>query len=190
MTETASRGKIIAPGTIRFERELPGDINTAWAFLTESGKRALWLAGGEMEPRVGGKVELRFRHNDLSPVTMPLPDRFSSYAAGSSLKGVVTAWDPPRLLGFTWNEDREEPSEVIFELEEKGATTRLTLTHRRLGDEVQELANVGAGWHTHLGILIERMAGRTPEPFFTRFEEVEAEYAQALLADKSVRKAD
>ena len=110
MTETASRGKIIAPGTIRFERELPGDINTAWAFFTESGKQ--------------------------------------------------------------------------------GATTRLTLTYRRLGDEVQELVNVGAGWHTHLGILIERMADRTPEPFFTRFEEVEAEYAQAFLADKSVRTTD
>ena len=40
----------------RLERLLPGPIERVWAYVTESDKRATWLAGGEMELRVGGKV--------------------------------------------------------------------------------------------------------------------------------------
>ena len=185
MADLQGQGQLVAPGTIRFERNLPGPVTKAWAFLVESDKRAQWLAGGSIEPRVGGRVELRFRHDELSPRRVPLPERFSRYEAGSVLLGTVTAFEPPRLLAFTWQEGSEHPSEVIFEFAESGTGTRLILTHRRLTETLAELANVSAGWHTHLGILTDRLAGNTPEPFFASFEDVEAEYAAVILPARS-----
>jgi uncharacterized protein YndB with AHSA1/START domain len=59
-------GTFTKPGTVRLERLLPGPIERIWAYLTEPDKRAVWLAGGPMELRVGGRVELQFHHADLS----------------------------------------------------------------------------------------------------------------------------
>lgn len=77
-------GVIPEPGTVRFERLLPGPIERVWAFLTESDKRGTWLASGEMELRVGGRVALHFRHTDLSPVKEPTPERYKQYEDGTS----------------------------------------------------------------------------------------------------------
>jgi len=41
MTEQST---LIKPSTIRFERLLPGPVERVWAYLTESKKRATWLA--------------------------------------------------------------------------------------------------------------------------------------------------
>ncbi len=50
-------GVVTESGTVRFERVLPGPIERVWAYLTESEKRGKWLATGNMELRVGGRVE-------------------------------------------------------------------------------------------------------------------------------------
>lgn len=42
-------GMIIEPGTLRIQRLLPGPIERVWAYLTESDKRATWLAAGAMK---------------------------------------------------------------------------------------------------------------------------------------------
>ena len=57
---------VTAADTVRLERVLPGPIERVWAYLTEPEKRAKWFAGGPMELRVGGRVEFKFRHADLS----------------------------------------------------------------------------------------------------------------------------
>lgn len=175
-------GTLVAPGTVRFERVLPGPIERVWAYLTEPEKRARWLAGGPMELRVGGAVDLRFRHADLSPVAAPTPERFAASANGASLRGTVTACEPPRRLAFTWGDGLERPSEVAFELEAVGDRVRLTITHRLLGAERTVWANVAGGWHTHLGILADVLADRVPPPFFTTFEPVEAAYLERFGA--------
>lgn len=64
-------GEIIEPRTVRFERLLPGPIELVWQFLTDSDKRALWLASGTMEPRVGSKCSLRYDNENLSPDRTP-----------------------------------------------------------------------------------------------------------------------
>jgi uncharacterized protein YndB with AHSA1/START domain len=175
-------GTLAAPGVVRFERLLPGPIERVWAFLTEPEKRARWLAGGEMQLHVGGRVELRFRHADLSPVAAPTPERFSTSVDGSPLHGTVTACEPPRLLAFTWGDGKERPSEVTFGLEAVGDGVRLTVTHRRLGDELAVWANVAGGWHTHLAILEDRLHDRVPQPFFAAFEPIEAAYLERFGA--------
>jgi len=74
-------GTVLSPTEVRFERLLPGPIETVWAFLTDSKKRGEWFASGPMEPWVGGKVTLRFKHSDLSPHKAPPPDRFKEMDA-------------------------------------------------------------------------------------------------------------
>ena len=56
---------LIEPGTVKMERLLPGPVERIWAYLTESDKRATWLAGGEFDLRVGGKVKLEFDNSKL-----------------------------------------------------------------------------------------------------------------------------
>jgi hypothetical protein len=52
-------GTATGPGELRIERWLPGPAERIWAYLTDSEKRGAWLAPGEMELRVGGRVEHR-----------------------------------------------------------------------------------------------------------------------------------
>ena len=69
-------GIFTAPGIIRFERLLPGPIERVWAYLTESEKRSRWLASGEMDIRIGGRVELNFFHANLAPHDDPIPEKY------------------------------------------------------------------------------------------------------------------
>jgi uncharacterized protein YndB with AHSA1/START domain len=173
-------GVFTEPGTVRFERLLLGPIERVWAYLTESDKRGTWLATGKMELRVGGLVELNFRHADLSPQAESIPEKYQQYENGTSFTGRITACDPPRLLSHTWGEETGEESEVTFELFPRGEKVLLVLTHRRLGDDRDLLLSVASGWHTHLGILIDRLNDRVPLGFWTVHTRMEEEYERRL----------
>ena len=56
---------VIEPGTVKLQRLLPGPIERVWAYITESDKRAKWLARGEFDLRVGGKIRLEFDNSKL-----------------------------------------------------------------------------------------------------------------------------
>jgi uncharacterized protein YndB with AHSA1/START domain len=168
-------GILTEPRTLRIERILPGPIERIWAYLTEPEKRANWLAGGPMELRVGGRADLQFRHADLSAEKTP-PEKFRSMEGGHTLNCRITACDPPRLLSYTWGEDR---SEVTFELTPRGTDVLLIVTHRRLGDR-GTLASVSAGWHVHLGVLVDRLNAREPQGFWSTYMRLEAEYEKRL----------
>lgn len=175
-------GVVSEAGTVRFERMLPGPIERVWAYLTESEKRAKWLAAGEIDLRIGGRVELKFRHADLSPHVEPTPERYKKYEDGASVYGRITRCDPPRLLSYTWGEDPGDDSEVTFELTARDGGVLLVLTHRRLGDRVA-IVNVAGGWHTHLGILVDHLNGREPPGFWTTHAQLEAEYEKRIAAE-------
>lgn len=91
-----------------------------------------------MELRVGGRVELLFRHGELSEVKEAPPEKCRQYEGGVGGISYITQIDPPRLLAMTWNEKEgnagpwAEASEVTFELTPKGDDVLLVLTHRRL----------------------------------------------------------
>jgi uncharacterized protein YndB with AHSA1/START domain len=167
-------GVVTETGTLRLERLLPGPIDRIWAYLTESEKRAKWLAGGPMELRVGGRAELQFRHADLSAEKTP-PERFKSKDGGQILECRILACDPPRLLSYTWGTDW---GDVTFELTPQGKNVLLVVTHSRLG--TKGMVTVAAGWHAHLGILAERLDGREPTGFWTAYLRLEAEYEKRL----------
>jgi uncharacterized protein YndB with AHSA1/START domain/DNA-binding transcriptional ArsR family regulator len=174
-------GVVTEARTVRIRRVLPGPIERVWAYLTESEKRAKWLASGEMDLRVGGRVELTFRHSGLSPHPEPIPDKYRKYE-GTGFEGRITRCEPPRLLSYTWGDCRRQQSEVTFELTPEGQKVLLVLTHRRLDDRAK-MVSASSGWHIHLGILEDLLEGRSPRIFWSTYTRLEAEYERRLPAE-------
>jgi uncharacterized protein YndB with AHSA1/START domain len=168
-------GVVTEPGTIRFERLLPGPIELVWAYLTDSEKRATWLASGPMELRIGGRVKLTFSHADLTPHRESGPEQ----GCGGGFLATVTRCEPPRILSHTWGGGQDELSEVTYELTPRGDMVLLVLTHRRLANRAEAI-DVAGGWHTHLGILVDRLDGRAPRPFWAIHDRVTLEYEERL----------
>ena len=172
-------GEFIPPDAVRFVRLLPGPIDRVWRYLTDGEKRARWLAGGDTELRVGGRVALDFHNKRLSsqPDIEP-PEKYADLPEKMSFSGEVTRVEAPRLLAHTWV-GHDENSEVTYELEEDGENVRLTLTHHRISDR-NTLESVCGGWHTHLAILADVLAGNEPQPFWKVHTALEADYAERL----------
>jgi len=169
------------PGTVQFERLLPGPAERIWDYLTKSELKAKWLSAGDVEPRVGGKVELKFKNSDLSETDDPIPEKYRHMEGGTYFEGRVTKWKPPRLLSYTWGEETGEESEVTYELiPKKRGKVLLRLTHRRLGDDPTIFVSVAAGWHTHLGILVDLLEGRKPQGFWKVHVPLEKAYARII----------
>lgn len=182
-TETAMSdyGVVTEPGTVRFERLLPGPIERVWEYLTDSEKRGTWLATGQMELRVGGRVEHVFRNSDLTQPDDPPPPKYANLPDELTMHGQITACDPPRMLAYTWSETSGD-SEVTYELTPRADQVLLVLTHRRLGSR-DEMISVAGGWHTHLGILADRLAGREPGRFWATHMRLETEYDRLIPAE-------
>ena len=169
MNDYATR---LAPDAMRLERLLPGPIERVWAFLTESDKRARWLAAGDMDLRPGGKVELNFAHEKISPE--PTPAKYQDMPMGFT--GRVIRCEPPKLLQFAWMESHGSNSEVTWELAERGEQVLFTITHRKLEDR-GALLSVSGGWDVHVGILEDVLLQRAPRGFWSSHARREQEYA-------------
>jgi uncharacterized protein YndB with AHSA1/START domain len=164
-------GEQTEPKTLRIQRLLPGAIERVWAYLTESDLRRQWLAAGPMTLIPGAEFELVWRNDDLSREVEPRPPGMETE---HRLKSRIIQLDPPRLLAFEWG-----GGDVTFELAQQGAEVLLTVTHRRLSDR-NGLLNVSAGWHAHLDVLADRIAGREPGPFWSVWSRLKTEYDQRL----------
>jgi len=175
MTDTATKsayGELIETTSVRMERMLPGPIERIWDYLTKSEMRGQWLAVGDMELKVGGKVELTWRNDELTGQHEGRPE---GIPAVHSMETTVIKVDPPRLLAFGWNGG----SDVTFELEPQGNEVKLTVTHRRAKDRGQ-LLGVSAGWHAHLDVLEARLRGAALPPFWANWTKLKADYDSRL----------
>ena len=176
-------GIVTAPDTVRIERLLPGPIERVWAYLTEPGKRRTWLAGGPMELHEGGAMELVFHNAELQRDADDVPSpKHAGNAGDIRSPGRVTVCEPPRRLGFTWDEGDGTHSQVLFELTAHGPEVRLVLTHSGLASR-EMLVGVAGGWHTHLGVLAARLSGEPLPPFWSTVERLEGEYEARIPAD-------
>jgi len=173
-------GKFTGPAEVRFVRTLPGPIERIWDYLTDPEKRARWFAGGPMEPRVGGKVRLNFRHKDIAPDETPPEGYTQHHDPGHSMDGIVTRCEPPRVLAFTFGSDGE--SEATFELTPQGKDVQLVLTHRATGGDIPYMSEFGSGWHTHFSLLIALLEGTPRPPFWSKFVKHKADYEKLRLA--------
>jgi uncharacterized protein YndB with AHSA1/START domain len=149
-----------AATVLRFDRRLPHPPTVVWTSLTDSDRRAEWLAPGEIDPREGGRVHLAFADG------------------GTVIGSTVTAVDAGRLLEFGWTSAKEDGGPVRWEVwDAEGGGTRLTLTCT-----LPPEANAGrtaAAWHLHLEMLERALAGEPAAWSMPRFAELRAHYTAA-----------
>ena len=98
-TTVTAYGQQIEPATVRMERMLPGPIERVWNYLTQSDLRGQWLATGDMELQVGGKVDLTWRNDELTGHHETPPEGIEPVRHQES---TVIRVDPPRSLAFGW----------------------------------------------------------------------------------------
>jgi uncharacterized protein YndB with AHSA1/START domain len=162
------------PTAMTIQRLLPGPIDRAWAYLTESDLRAKWLASGRMEFAVDAPFTLTWRNDTL---TDPPGERPEGSSAEHSMECRMMEVDPPRKLAFTFG-----PHGVVsFELTPRGERVLLTLVHSRTPNR-GTLLSVSAGWHAHLDILASRLGGAPTEPFWDSVKRLRGEYESRLPA--------
>jgi uncharacterized protein YndB with AHSA1/START domain len=155
-TALHAQGQMSSVPCVTFTRLLPGPIERVWSYLTDPKKLPTWY--GEValiEPRQGGKVRLVDGH----------------------IRGIVTQWQPPYKLVYTWNvfdggdiEDavsKYPESYPTFELEPRGKDVLLTFKHFPILDRF--IPQNAMGWHTMLDMVT---AALNDEPLKTRAEYV------------------
>jgi len=147
------------PATVvRFERLYAASVGELWSALTDPDRMRRWL-GAEVSITAvaGGAIRLRWE-------------------GGAEMEGVITAFEPERLLAFTWRESAlGVESFVRFELKPEETGTLLVLEH--VGVPADQAAGFGAGWHGHLDALAATLAGRVLDPQ-QRYRELAPEYAR------------
>jgi uncharacterized protein YndB with AHSA1/START domain len=124
---------------LRFERRFDAPIEKVWAALTEPAQISDWLASAKVDLRLGGYIEIHW------PVE------------NETVQHKIVAFEPPRLLGFTWHgEEAAMGSVVRWELSEDGKGCRLTLTNTLLRTDY--VLDIATGWHAHLEEFAECLA--------------------------------
>ncbi|EON90893.1 activator of Hsp90 ATPase 1 family protein [Marinobacter lipolyticus SM19] len=167
-------GVLTEPATLRIQRLLPGPVERVWSYLIDSDLRRQWLAAGDMEMKVGTTFEFVWRNDEL---TNPPGQRPPGYSEEHRLESRITELDPPHKLAIAWG----STGGVSFELEPMGNQVMLTVTHHRVPDQ-STLLSVSSGWHAHLDILVARLEGSDPEPFWDSIAKLKEEYGQRLSA--------
>jgi len=167
-------GELTEPTTLKIQRVLPGPIERIWSYLTQSDLRRKWLAAGDMELKVGAPFELVWRNNEL---TNPHGTRPEGFGEEHRMQSRIVEVDPPRKIVFTW----QNSGDVSLELTPRGNDVLLTVIHRRLANRAMML-RVGPGWHNHLDILVARMSGKEPKPYWDAWTSLQKEYDRRLPA--------
>jgi uncharacterized protein YndB with AHSA1/START domain len=158
---TFSRDGPVTEG--RFDLMLDNHIEEVWEALTKPDIRVQWLAPGTIEPRLGGAAKLAFEDS------------------GIVIDSTVTAFQPMRLLEFSWSGPGEPERPIRFELAPVGAEVELALTVSVPADE--DAGRACAGWAAHLEMLAATLAGaptKFPYPTFKAASEVYRTQVAAL----------
>jgi uncharacterized protein YndB with AHSA1/START domain len=146
---------------VRFERHLPHPVERVWSALTSPAQLAQWLAPGEIDLTLGGRVHLAFTDGD------------------GIIDGRITAIAPPWVLEFTWTDGGDDLGFVRWELMADDGGTRLVLTHTIPASSRPFGLSVLAGWHQMLERL-EALCEGQPIPLSgERWQAFHDHYARA-----------
>ncbi|HEY7233272.1 MAG TPA: SRPBCC domain-containing protein [Gemmatimonadaceae bacterium] len=124
--------EIAAPAARIFEALTEPAQLLAWWGDRSSFPSTHW----ELDPRVGGKWLSRWRGTDGS-----------TFALG----GEILALDPPRLLSYSWWDERYPglpPTTVRYELTPAPTGTLVTMTHDGFDDVRADFDDYNGGWST------------------------------------------
>jgi uncharacterized protein YndB with AHSA1/START domain len=129
---------------IAFDRYIEQPVEKVWSALIDPVVLRNWIGDVEIEPRVGGKYEIRFRE---SMAVMP---------------GTIVAFERERLLEYTWFEDfGAPPSSVRWEISPAGSGCRLRLRHSISPNAVApDVIGYLGGWHDFLDSLPGAVEGK------------------------------
>jgi uncharacterized protein YndB with AHSA1/START domain len=131
-TMREERGRTV----LRFERLLRHPPQRVWEALTEAEELPAWHPTPYELERAAGETVRYSAAGDVPEMN----------------DGVLTDWDPPRLLGHSWGEDH-----LRWELNEHDEGCLLTLTHS-FGNRFKA-ARDAAGWHLCLEALSAYLDG-------------------------------
>ncbi len=158
-------GEILESGAMKFERLLPGPIERVWSWLVDGDKRALWLAGGGNFTGPDQTVNFDFDNNSLAETDEHTPPKKSDCEDHETYQLTVTIFEPPHHMKWLWPSANHADSVVDIYLSEEGDKVRLTLIQHGYNGAEEMLGTLG-GWHTHLDIMVDKMEGRKPSPFW------------------------
>ncbi|MFG1796805.1 SRPBCC domain-containing protein [Nocardia sp. NPDC049149] len=123
---------------VRLERELPDPPAVVWRAITDRAELRAWFP---CDVDVAGGVWA---------VGATITFRFEGEFDGMSLTGEVFTVDEPKLLEFSWGDER-----LRFELAARGGGTHLVLINELAPDTA---ARNAAGWE----ICLDQLAGLAP----------------------------
>ena len=145
---------------LTFTRHLNHPPERVWRALLEPDDLKAWFPTTiEGEQRAGAPLTFTFHGGEADPV-----------------EGEMLAYDPPRLLEFSWGEG----DTMRFELEPDGEGTTLTLINRFA--ERGKAARDAAGWHACLEALRARLDGDAPAE---EWADVHPRYVEAFPPEAS-----
>lgn len=144
----------------RLERLLEHPPAGVWAMLTDPDRMVEWLAPGEIELKAGGAAKLNF------------------VDSGIVIDSTVTAFEPERVLEYSWSGPGEPARPIRYELHPEGDATRLVLELTTPLDE--DIARSCAGWEAHLMMLLAAIEGVPIKFPFERFQSTRAVYNEQL----------
>lgn len=147
----------------RLERLLDHPPGAVWDMLTDPNRMVDWLAPGEIELKQGGTAKLNF------------------VDSGIVIDSTVTAFEPEKLLEYSWSGPGEPERPVRYTLQAEGSGTRLILELTTPEDE--DIARSCAGWEAHLMMLLAAIEGVPIKFPFERFQSTREIYNQQLAGD-------
>jgi uncharacterized protein YndB with AHSA1/START domain len=172
-------GKALAGDTFQIERLLQAPPEKVWSFLVDADKRSRWFNAGDTIRADGQAFEMHFGHHRISDEKPPAKyARFDGTKPDMVMKSRVLAFDPPRLLSYSWSEGKT-PSEVTFKLTPKDGGTLLTLTHTKLASR-EDMLDVAGGWTLHLGLLEDEINEAPHRSFWRALDPLSVEYSDRL----------
>jgi len=113
---------------LTFTEHFTAPVQNVWLAITDRRMLALWLMENDFEPRLGARFALR------------RADPMSGWRGWVECE--VIELEPPTRMVWSWSDGagEEMTSRVIFELQEEGTGTRLTVHH--IGDTDDAMAKM------------------------------------------------
>ncbi len=163
-TDTPTLGTLTAHGSGhqgRLVRQFDHATAEVWRMLTDSASMAQWLSAGTIEQRLGGKVRIDF------------------VDSGIVIDSAVTAFEPGRVLEYSWSSGDEPTRALRWELTPTATGTQLVLTVDVPAGE--DASKACAGFEGHLEMLAAALEGVPIKFPFETYLKARTGY-QAMLA--------